>query len=134
MARQANDVTEAELAVLQVLWDRGPCPIRSLAEAVYGRGDTASYATVQKLLERLEGKGFVVRDRGSSVHRFSAAVNRDELIGRRLRDLAESLCGGSIALLASHLIQGKGLSDRERKALRKMVEGGSGDDNTSSGG
>lgn len=133
MARQANDVTEAELAVLQALWDRGPCPIRSLAEAIYGRGDAASYATVQKLLERLEAKGFVVRDRGSSVHQFAASVNRDELIGRRLRDLAESLCGGSIATLASHLIGGKGLSDQERKALRKMVEG-SGDGNTRTGG
>ena len=54
MARAPQDVTEAELALLRVLWDRGPSTIRQLTEVVYGPGDASSYATVQKLLDRLE--------------------------------------------------------------------------------
>ena len=81
----------------------------------------AQYATVQKLLERLEGKDCVRRDRSQSVHRFAAAFGRDELIGRRIRTLAEKLCGGSLAPILSHLIQSRPLSPEERQSLRALI-------------
>ena len=89
MARTAQDVTDAELGILQVLWDLGPAPIRRLTDELYPDGGVAQYATVQKLLERLETKGYVSRNRKASVHVFAAAVAKDELIGRRLQSLAE---------------------------------------------
>jgi predicted transcriptional regulator len=122
MARSSQDVTEAELALLRRLWERGPATIRQLAEDVYGQDGTSVYATVQKLLERLEGKQFVARDRSGAVHVFRAAVERDELIGRRLRAVADTLCGGSLTPLLTHLVQGRRLSDQQRKALRALVE------------
>src|SRR5689334_3099052 len=97
MSREAKDVTEAELRVLQVLWDRGTASIRQITDAINPRGGAAQYATVQKQLERLEAKGFVGRDRSLFVHVFSAAVDRDELVGRRIREVADKLCGGSLA-------------------------------------
>ena len=54
MARTPRDITDAELAVLQVLWDAGPLPIRRITGRLYPGGTAAQYATVQKLLERLE--------------------------------------------------------------------------------
>src|SRR3954447_10042765 len=105
MARPAQDVTDAELTVLQALWDGGPATIRQLAEGIYGEGGASRFATVQKLLERLEAKGCVGRDRGGEVQVFAAAVGRDDLIGRRLRDVAAKLCGGSLTPLLSHLIE-----------------------------
>ena len=81
MSQRNQDVTEAELAVLQCLWDAGPATIRQLVEGVYQQGGASVYATVQKLLDRLEAKGCVQRDRGGPVHVFQAAINRDELIG-----------------------------------------------------
>src|SRR4051794_27630238 len=123
MARKrSSDVTEAELALLQALWDGGPATIRRLAERVYGEGGASTYATVQKLLERLESKGFVARDRSESVHVFRAAVDREELIGRRLRAVADTLCGGSLTPLLTHLVRGGGLSSRERDELRALIE------------
>jgi predicted transcriptional regulator len=122
MARSSQDVTEAELAVLRRLWERGPATIRVLAEDVYGQDGTSAYATVQKLLERLEAKGFVARDRKAAVHVFRAAVERDELIGRRLRAVADTLCGGSLTPLLTNLVQGRRLSDSQRQALRALVE------------
>src|SRR3954452_16080355 len=122
MARTSQDVTEAELAILSRLWETGPAAIRRLAEEVYGQDGTSAYATVQKLLDRLEAKGFVARDRSGAVHVFRAAVGRDELIGRRLRAVADTLCGGSLTPLLTHLVRGRRLSDQERQALRTLVE------------
>src|SRR5262245_47642107 len=115
MARKAaTDVTEAELAILQAMWESGPATIRQLAERVYGEGGTSAYATVQKLLDRLQSKGVVERDRGESVHVFRARIDREELIGRRLRAVADTLCGGSLTPLLSHLMRAKALSEEER--------------------
>jgi BlaI family transcriptional regulator, penicillinase repressor len=122
MNQRNHDVTEAELALLQSLWDEGPATIRLLVERVYQQTGTSVYATVQKLLDRLEGKGCVERDRGAPVHVFRAAINRDELIGRRLRAVADSLCGGSLSPLLTHLVEGRGLSEQERRELRALVE------------
>lgn len=122
MPREAQDVTEAELAVLQLLWDRGRASTRQLADVLYPGGGQAQYATVQKQLERLEIKGFVHRDRSLFVHVFSPAVSRDELIGRRLKQVADKLCGGSLAPILSHLVRAKGLTDAERRKLRELID------------
>jgi BlaI family penicillinase repressor len=122
MARTPQDITDAELAVLQVLWDRGPLPIRGITELVYPEGKTAQYATVQKLLERLEGKGCVDRDRSASVHIYMAIIDRDDLVGRRLQAVAEKLCGGSWTPLLTHLVQVRKLSEKDRRTLRQLVD------------
>ena len=122
MARTPQDITDAELAVLQVLWDEGPCSIRRITDVLYPDGKAAQYATVQKLLERLEAKGCVRRDRRSAVHQFTAAMDRDELIGRRLQSVAEKLCGGSWTPLLTHLVQNQKLSAQDRQALRDLIE------------
>jgi predicted transcriptional regulator len=122
MARTPRDVTDAELAVLQVLWDRGGATIRQLTDLLYPGGGTAQYATVQKLLERLEDKGCVRRDRGLAAHRFAAALGRDELIGRRLQDVAAKLCGGSLTPLLTHLVRARRLTARERRELRDLID------------
>lgn len=122
MARTPQDVTEAELAVLQVLWEHGPCTIRQITEQIYPEGRAAQYATVQKLLERLEDKQCVQRDRKPAVHIFAAAIDRGELIGRRLQTMAEKLCGGSLTPLLTHLVQSQKLSAAERKELRELID------------
>ena len=123
MARTPRDVTDAELAILRVLWDRGPASVRDIAEDLAARGSPAQAATVQKLLERLEGKRWVSRDRSGPVQRFRAAADRDDLIGRRLRGIADELCEGSLTPLLSHLVQNERLSAADRKALRDLIDG-----------
>jgi predicted transcriptional regulator len=122
MGRDRQDLPDAELAVLQVLWDQGPATIRRLSETLYPRGTEAHYATVQKLLERLEGKGFVTRDRSSWAHVFRAAIERDELIGRRLEAVAQKLCGGSLTPLLTNLVRSKKLTARERREIRALMD------------
>jgi predicted transcriptional regulator len=122
MARTPKDVTEFELALLQVLWESGPATIRQLTDVVYPDGGTAQYATVQKLLERLERKGCVRRDRGGAAHVFTATIAREELLGRRLQDMAEKLCGGSLTPLLTHLMRARQLTSRERQELRDLID------------
>src|SRR5437016_3504965 len=122
MARTPQDITDAELDVLQVLWKHGALPIRRITELLYGDCKTSQYATVQKLLERLESKECIARDRSANVHVFSARIGRDELVGRRLQAVAEELCDGSMTPLLTHLVQTKKLSAKDRQMLRQLID------------
>ena len=118
------DTTDAELAVMQALWDAAPATatIRELTDRLYPGRAASEYATVQKLLERLEGKGFVARRAESIPHRFGTLVGRDELIGRRLRNVAEKLCGGSLTPLLTHLVRSQPLKKHELDELRSLID------------
>jgi predicted transcriptional regulator len=74
------------------------------------------------LLERLEAKSYVTRDRGQDVLTFSAAIDREQLISRRLLDVADKLCGGSLTPLLMNLVRAKPLSPRELDQLRALIE------------
>jgi predicted transcriptional regulator len=122
MAAKPKDVTEAELAVLQALWDTAGATIRELTDAVYPGGGESDYATVKTLLARLESKGLVARDASEMAHRFSASVTRDDLIGRRLEELAHELCDGSATPLVMHLLKHRKFSARERRDLHDLLD------------
>jgi predicted transcriptional regulator len=122
MERAPHDATDAELAVLQVLWDQGPVTVRTITDVIYPKGTASHYGTVQKLLERLEAKRFVSRDRGHWPHVFAAAIDRDVLIGMRLRVMADKLCGGSLTPLMLNLVRAKPLSAGEVAELRALLD------------
>jgi predicted transcriptional regulator len=122
MGRPRHDVTEAELQVLQALWDQGPATVRQLTDRLYPGGGASAYATVQKLLERLEHKGGVSRRRGEAAQVFEAATTKDDLIARRLRAVAEQLCGGSLTPILTNLVRTGSLSVAERRELRALLE------------
>src|ERR1051326_2173676 len=122
MSREVPELPDAELAVLQQLWEQGPATIRQLTAALYPAGTDAHYATVQKLLDRLEAEHCVDRDRTAHAHVFRARVDRDAVIGHRLEAMAEKLCGGSLTPLLTNLVRSKRLSARERKEIRRLME------------
>jgi predicted transcriptional regulator len=123
MRYPSEDVTAAELAVLQVLWDRGAATRRQVTDALYPGGSDAQYATVQKLLQRLEAKGFTRHTRGADgVLQFRALVDREALIGRRLRDVADKLCDGSVTPLLTHLVRSRGLRPEELDELQALLD------------
>jgi len=122
MARSEHQPTAAELSILRCLWRRSPATIREITDTLYPDGGHSHYATVQSLLDRLEGKGHVSRKRSGRVNVFEPTVSRSELIVHRLRDTAESLCNGSLAPLLTHLVQGVELEEHEAQALEALVE------------
>src|SRR5262249_52168707 len=122
MERVPQDVTDAELAVLQVLWDQGAQTIRRLTDILYPEGTEPHNAPGQKRLDRLEAKAPARRDRSTHAHTFSAVTGRDDLVGYRLRAMAEKLCGGLMAPLLTHLVKAEALTAEERRELRTLIE------------
>ena len=116
------DVTEAELSVLKTLWQRGSATIRALADALYPGGGPSHYATVQKLLERLQAKSYVSRHPEGRANVYSATVDREGLIAHRLRNTADTLCEGSLSPLLTQLVGRTRLSREEVSTLRDLVE------------
>jgi len=122
MTKKVMRLTEAELSVLEVLWKRGPATIREITEQVYPEQTAAEYATVQKLLERLESKGCVARDRSGFAHILRAVVERSAVLGQELQEVADKLCNGSLTPLLMHLVQRTRLSAKDRKLLQKLID------------
>jgi BlaI family transcriptional regulator, penicillinase repressor len=120
--RPAEDATDTELAILQVLWDQGETTRRRIADVLYPGGNEVHYATVQNLLGRLERKGFVQSARMGNVLVFTATVAREELIRRRLQGLADKLCGGAVAPLVMNLIKSQPLSAHEVEELYTFLQ------------
>jgi predicted transcriptional regulator len=96
--------------------------VRDLVEKLYPTGTTSDLATVQKLLKRLENKECVGRDRSGWPHVFRPMIQREDLIGRRLQTTADELCGGSLAPLLTHLVEGQQLSPEDRGHLRRLLD------------
>jgi len=122
MARTSQDVTDAELSILQVLWTIPNAIVRDLTERLYPEGTVAHTATVQKLLERLEAKKFVKRNRNTWPHQFTATVAREELIVRQLQSTADRLCEGELHPLLTSLVKAYGLNPDDRQSLRSMLD------------
>lgn len=122
MTPRSLKLTDAEFAVLEGLWDFGPQTIRQLTARLYPEQSTSDYATVQKLLERLEAKRCVKRDRSELAHVFRAAVKREDLIDEQLRDIADRLCDGSLVPLLNQLVRRVPLSRADREELRKLLD------------
>ncbi len=111
---------------MELIWTQEPRTARELREALYPGATKAQHGTVQKLLQRLEEKGFVVRDRNLPVHQFRAAIDRHAYGGAQLESLAQKLTQGSLAPLITHLIAEKKISPAEMERLRSILGDGGG--------
>ena len=116
-------VSSTELQILGELWSEAPQTIRQICDSMYGDTSSSYYATVQSLLDRLEKKGWVIRDRSGFKHTFRPAKDRSQFVGQQIQTVADAVCDGSIAALLGQLAKSKPLSTRERKELRKLIEG-----------
>ena len=104
-----------------VLWEEGTTTVRRLIDRLYPPGGASAHATVQKLLERLETKGCITRDRSGPVQVIAPAIGQEVLVRRRLRDVADDLCSGSLAGMLSHLVNPKQFAPKDRKALYEFL-------------
>ena len=122
MPRNKQDVTPAELAILQELWDRQQATVRELTETLYPEQTVSDFATVQKLVKRLEHKACVLRQEGSWPNVFVPVLTRAGLIARRLQQTANDLCDGDLPELLAQLVDSRELSDQERVRLRSLCQ------------
>ena len=123
--RKDNEtVSKTELQILDMLWNDSPQTIRDLCVSIYDDTSTSYYGTVQSLLDRLEAKGWVDRDRSKFKHTFRPTKTRSEFVGQQIQSVADTVCGGSLSALLGQLANSRKLTAKERRELRKLIDGG----------
>ncbi len=120
--RQFPSITGAELKVLEELWRSGEASIRDLRDLIYPDGGASKFATVQKLLSRLEAKYLVHRRRDEANWIFRATVAREDLIGDELRRVADQLGGKSMTPILTCLVESGALTAKEKAHLRSLLD------------
>ena len=95
---------------------------REITAAVHEEVTDPKMASVQKLIERLEAKGCVRRDRSERAHRFRPLVSHEQFLRSRLQALADRLCEGTLVPLVTTLLRSQRLPKKEREQLRKLVD------------
>lgn len=121
MPRRSDTVTDTELELLKLLWDKGEASAKEVAQLRYGQAEESEIGTVHSLLLRLEKKGLVRRDRSSQPHLFSAAISQIELAGRQLEQMADKLADGSMAPFITHLVHSNRLTPQELQEIRELL-------------
>ena len=113
--------TEAELNILQVLWERGACTVREVHETLYGN-DGAGYTTALKLMQIMYSKGLVDRDDSQRAHIYRSAISRQRTQKRFLADMVQRLFNGSPSQMVLHALGNHpGASREELKEIRALL-------------
>jgi BlaI family transcriptional regulator, penicillinase repressor len=113
--------TEAELELLQILWQKQPATVRDIYDAL-NQERVSGYTTVLKLLQIMTTKGLVVRDEAARAHVYRAAFTQDAMQSRLLSDLSNRLFAGSAAQLALHALSMEPASENELAEIRALLE------------
>jgi len=110
--------TDAELAILAVLWSRGPSTVRQVAAAM---DREAGYTTVLKLLQIMAEKGLVTRDESARTHIYAPAYTEDQTQRQLVMDLVERAFDGSAAKLVLQALASKKATPEELDEIRTLL-------------
>jgi predicted transcriptional regulator len=113
--------TDAELAILRVLWERGPSTVRQVFEVLSAEKDLG-YTTVLKMLQIMHDKGLVQRDTTDRVHVFSTSQTQTQTQRHLLDDLLDKAFGGSSTSLVMQALATRKASREELAEIRKLLD------------
>jgi predicted transcriptional regulator len=113
--------TDAELAILRVLWERGPSTVREVHDAV-SRTHDSGYTTILKLLQIMTDKGLVVRDESQRAHIYATTLTQQRTQTQLLGDLIDRAFGGSPAKLVMQALSATKTSAEELTAIRNLLD------------
>ena len=113
--------TDAELAILRVLWDRGPSTVRQVFEVLAAEKELG-YTTVLKMLQIMNEKGLVERDARDRVHVFTTAQSQTQTQRNMLNDLLDKAFGGSSTSLVMQALATRKASHEELAEIRKLLD------------
>ena len=113
--------TDAELAILRILWDRGPSTVRHVHD-VLARDRQAAYTTALKLLQIMTEKGLVERDERDRTHVYRARLGEEQTQRQLVRDLVDRAFGGSAMKLVVQALASRRASAEELRDIRKAID------------
>ena len=114
--------TDGELAILRILWDRGPSTVRQVHD-VLAFERQAAYTTALKLLQIMTEKGLVERDERDRTHIYRARLSEETTQRQLVRDLVDRAFGGSASKLVMQALATKRASAEELRDIRKAIDG-----------
>lgn len=95
--------TEAELTLLNILWNMGPATVRQVHDIVSTTQKTG-YTTVLKILQIMHEKSLVIRDESNRAHVYAAANSQTQTQSSLIKDLITKAFGGSTSRLVMRAI------------------------------
>jgi predicted transcriptional regulator len=119
--RKSDTLTAQELEIMKVIWPLGRATVRDVYDALKARRAIA-YTTVQTMMNILEGKGHLRKDVGDKAHVYVPVRAQQLVVGSMVRDFVNRVFDGSARPLLVHLLKQKGLTDRERRDLQKLLD------------
>lgn len=120
--RKSPTLTEAELRLMEVLWQKGPATVQQVLEDLPEKTPLA-YNSVLTTIRILEKKGYVRHVKDGRAHVYTPLVQRQEATRSEIRRLVNRFFGNSHELLVLNILEDQGLDAIEVKRLRKMLEG-----------
>ncbi|MEP6783550.1 MAG: BlaI/MecI/CopY family transcriptional regulator [Acidobacteriota bacterium] len=120
MGRLQPRPTDAELAILRVLWERGPSTVRQVYEALATR--ETGYTTTLKLMQIMADKGLVTRNETARTHVYAAKAGQAQTQQQLVKDLVDRAFGGSAAALVLRALSTDDATDDELKEIRKLID------------
>ncbi len=123
MARPpAKELTERELEIMHVFWDRGELTVADVRDDLAASGRDLAYTTVATLVRILSEKRFLEQTNDERPFRFSPVRSFEDVSGRLLGDLLRKVFGGSREELLVRLMEQKKLSAKERAVLKQILK------------
>lgn len=119
--RKTTGPTDRELAILGVLWARGPCTVRDVHEALHTDADTG-YTTTLKLMQIMAEKGLLVRKDTGRQHVYKPAVSEEKTQKQVVGDLLDKVFAGSAEKLVMRALAARKVSAQELERIREMLE------------
>jgi BlaI family transcriptional regulator, penicillinase repressor len=119
--RETPRPTDAELAILRVLWERGPSTVRDVHE-ILSSTQATGYTTVLKLMQIMTDKGLVVRDESQRAHVYEATHSEQKTQRQIVADLVRRAFGGSPAKLVMQALSGRKASASELNEIRELLD------------
>lgn len=120
LKRTAPKPTEAELEILQVLWEHGACTVRDVHEVLHRR-DGTGYTTALKMLQIMHDKGLVARDESQRAHVYHAAVSKERTQKKFLSDMLQRVFDGSPSRLVLQALGDHKASREELREIRALL-------------
>lgn len=119
---EAHQLTDLQVAIMRVLWDRGEATVADIHEALLPERGLAP-TTVATLLSRLEKRGVVKHRTPARQYVYYPAVSEQEVRRSMVVDLAERLFDGDVAELVSHLLSAREISAGDIEKVKELIAG-----------
>jgi BlaI family penicillinase repressor len=122
MARPpARELTERELEVMHVFWEKGVQTAAEVRETLAGQGRDLAYTTVATLVKILVDKGFLVQINELRPYQYQSVRPFDDVSKSMIGDMVNRLFGGSREQLLMRMFDGAKLTRKERQALESLL-------------